>query len=771
MRLRRSTSCRPFLTRRILSKNPKGLGVRGLLRVACGGAAGLAMSAPLPAAALPAPEGGMPPAVWLLGGALLGALGAFLALSLLRGGKGKGEAAKAERGADEVLSVEELRDSRRKLRFTQEKFAKVFYRSPVAITLSALGDGRYLEVNQSFVRMYGAETQDEVVGRTADELRIWVNPEDRKRLVEQVKQHRQVTDMEVRLRNKAGEERTVLLSADIIELGSRPCLLSVSRDITESKRREQELKERSAYLDSLIQKSPLAIVVLDPQHRVQMCNPAFERLFGYSLGEARGHNVDELIVSAETQREATGYTGRVLGGESVHFFGRRRRKDGKLVDVECHGVPLMVDGQLTAVYGLYQDITGRRLAEKLLRESEERYRDLFENARELIQVVSPDGGLLYVNRAWRETLGYKDEDVGRLSLFQVIHPNSQGHCQEMFRRLLAGEKTERVEVEFVSRTGQRIVAEGSCSCRFQNGQPVFLRAIFSDITARREAEAEIQQLTATLEQRVLERTQQLATLNRELELRNREVERANRLKSQFLASMSHELRTPLNAVIGFSELLNEETAGPLNEKQRRYIEHVLNGAKHLLQLINDILDLAKVESGQLLLRPEAFTLAEALPEVLSTIKPLAMNKRIQVENRVGAEIHLRADRIRVKQILYNLLSNAVKFTAEGGQVWIDARRSNGSVCISVSDTGIGIPAEEHQAIFNEFYQVGTTTKGVKEGTGLGLAISRRLVEAHEGNIWVESEPGKGSRFSFTVPAAAEEAVEGAGPVEPERAAR
>jgi PAS domain S-box-containing protein len=481
--------------------------------------------------------------------------------------------------------------------------------------------------------------------------------------------------------------------------------------------------------------------------------------------------VDELIVSAETQREATGYTGRVLGGESVHFFGRRKRKDGKLVDVECHGVPLMVDGQLTAVYGLYQDITGRRLAEKLLRESEERYRDLFENARELIQVVSPDGGLLYVNRAWRETLGYKDEEVGRLSLFQVIHPNSQGQFQEMFRRLLAGEKTERVEVEFVSRSGERIVAEGSCSCRFQNGQPVFLRAIFSDITARREAEAEIRQLTSTLEQRVLERTQQLATLNRELELRNREVERANRLKSQFLASMSHELRTPLNAVIGFSELLNEETAGPLNEKQRRYIEHVLNGAKHLLQLINDILDLAKVESGQLLLRPEAFTLAEALPEVLSTIKPLAMNKRIQVENRVGAEIHLHADRIRVKQILYNLLSNAVKFTAEGGQVWIDARRADGSVCISVSDTGIGIPAEEHQAIFNEFYQVGTTTKGVKEGTGLGLAISRRLVEAHEGNIWVESEPGKGSRFSFTVPAGAEEAVDGAGPVEPERAAR
>jgi PAS domain S-box-containing protein len=518
-----------------------------------------------------------------------------------------------------------------------------------------------------------------------------------------------------------------------------------------------ELRQRTAYLDLLIEKSPLAIVVLDGRHLCEHCNPAFEKLFGYAEAEIRGRNVDEMIVGPDVQGEATGYTQRVLAGETVHFFGRRRRKDGKLVDVECHGVPLVVDGKLTAVYGLYQDITGRRLAEKLLRESEERYRDLFENAREMILVAAPDGTLLYVNRAWRETLGYSEQDSTGLSLFSVVHPESRGACQEYVRRLLRGEPMERLDVHFVAKDGRRVAAEGSCSCRFQSGQPVFLRAIFSDVTERHKAEEEITALNETLEQRVLERTQQLAAVNRELELRNREVERANRLKSQFLASMSHELRTPLNAVIGFSELLSEETAGPMNEKQRRYIEHVLIGARHLLQLINDILDLAKVESGQLLLRPEDFSLAEALPEVLSTIKPLAMNKRIVVESRVGPGVRLYADRIRVKQILYNLLSNAVKFTAEGGQVWVDAREANATVCVTVSDTGVGIPSEEHQAIFNEFYQVGTTTKGVKEGTGLGLAISRRLVEAHEGNIWVESEPGKGSRFSFTVRAGTGEA--------------
>lgn len=685
------------------------------------------------------------PALWLLGGILLGSAAVY---ALMRG---RARPATPAKPAGPV--ADELRRSQNALRFSQEKFTKAFHGSPVPMTLSTLNDGRYLEVNRSFLQFYGASQQADVVGRTVEELGIWVDPVERKQMLERLRQHKQVTDQEVRLRNKAGEIRTLLLSADIIEVGSRPCLLSVVRDISERKRAEHELKQRSAYLDSLIQKSPLGIIVLDPDHRVQLSNPAFQKLFGFSEGEVRGRNVDELIVGPQEHREATGYTARVLAGESVHFFGRRRRKDGKLVDVEVHGVPLLVDGKLTAVYGLYQDITGRRLAEKLLRESEDRYRDLFENAHELIQVVAPDGSLLYVNRAWRETLGYKDHEVAGLSIFQAIHPDSQQHCRDLFGRALQGEKLERVEVEFVTRAGDRIFAEGSCSCRFQNGEPVFLRAIFNDVTGRRAAEAEIKALTDTLEMRVMERTQQLATVNRELELRNREVERANRMKSQFLASMSHELRTPLNAVIGFSELMGEEAAGPLNEKQRRYIEHVLNGARHLLQLINDILDLAKVESGQLLLRAEDFTLAEALPEVLSTVRPLAMNKRMQVENRVSEQIRLRADRVRVKQILYNLLTNAVKFTAEGGQVWIDANVCAGAVCISVGDTGIGIPTEEHQAIFNEFYQVGTTTKGVKEGTGLGLAISRRLVEAHEGNIWVESEPGKGSRFSFTVPAA------------------
>jgi signal transduction histidine kinase len=269
---------------------------------------------------------------------------------------------------------------------------------------------------------------------------------------------------------------------------------------------------------------------------------------------------------------------------------------------------------------------------------------------------------------------------------------------------------------------------------------------------RQQAVEQISKLNEQLEQRVKQRTEELAVANSELALRNQEVERANRLKSEFLANMSHELRTPLNAIIGFSDLLAEEKAGPLQTKQKRFVGHISAGAHHLLKLINEVLDISRIEAGRTDLEPEIFGAAMALSEVLSVISPLAQNKKIEVDSRVADDVRVFADRVRFKQILYNLLSNALKFTPELGKAWVDAvSEPDGVVRFAVGDTGIGIPMKEQKAIFDEFHQVIDISRDVKEGAGLGLAITRRLVELSGGRIWVESEPGKGSTFCFTLP--------------------
>ncbi len=274
---------------------------------------------------------------------------------------------------------------------------------------------------------------------------------------------------------------------------------------------------------------------------------------------------------------------------------------------------------------------------------------------------------------------------------------------------------------------------------------------FNEMLAQiQERDAALQKGRDELEARVLERTTQLAATNKELELKNREVERATKLKSQFLANMSHELRTPLNAIIGFSDLLAEQTVGSLTDKQGRFVGHVRNGAHHLLQLINDILDLSKIEAGQIEIHPENFQIKDALPEVLSTVRPLAMAKGINVEQNLEDDVSIHADRVRFKQILYNLLSNAVKFTPKQGRVTIDCRQEEDFVRISVSDTGVGIRPEDHGIVFEEFRQAENSGE-MQEGTGLGLAITKRLVEQQGGSISLTSEVGKGSCFSFTLP--------------------
>ncbi len=245
---------------------------------------------------------------------------------------------------------------------------------------------------------------------------------------------------------------------------------------------------------------------------------------------------------------------------------------------------------------------------------------------------------------------------------------------------------------------------------------------------------------------------QNARLFREIEEKSQQIEAANRHKSEFLANMSHELRTPLNAIIGFSEVLQERLFGELNDKQAEYTDDILTSGRHLLSLINEILDLSKVEAGRMELETATFDLPLAIDNARTFVRERATNHGITLEVKVDERLgDIVGDERKIKQILLNLLSNAVKFTPEGGRITINARPINGSVEISVTDTGIGIAEEDQPKIFEEFRQVGSDNAKKIEGTGLGLTLAKKFVELHGGRIWVESEVGKGSTFVFTLP--------------------
>jgi PAS domain S-box-containing protein len=492
-------------------------------------------------------------------------------------------------------------------------------------------------------------------------------------------------------------------------------------------------------LNEIIKASPLAVIAIDGSGRTTEWNDAAERLFGWTRDEMLGQPLP--IIPPEQQAEFQKFIApREALPHPEGFETVRMHKDGTRIPVSIWSAPIGKDGGRLA---MLVDLTGAKKAE--------RFSLLLEVAPDAILEIDGNGCVVLANSEAEKLFGRKREELIGLAVEELI-PNRYrglhlGHREGYKKAPVSRPMGAALKLSALRSDGTEVAVDINLSpMSGPDGDHVI--CVIRDVSDRRTKEEQIRALN-----------EKLGATNTELSLRNAEVERANRLKSEFLASMSHELRTPLNTILGFSELLSEQSAGSLNDKQRRFLKHIQHDASHLLELINDILDLSKIESGRLELRRERFPMAVAIAEVLSSVRPLAAAKTIALESDMDLTLALDADRVRFKEILYNLLSNAIKFTPEGGRVWLESTADGDVVRVLVGDTGIGIAREEQQAIFESFRQVGPTTKGVREGTGLGLAITRRLVELHGGSISVESEPGQGSRFSFSLPITTGQSVE------------
>jgi PAS domain S-box-containing protein len=380
-------------------------------------------------------------------------------------------------------------------------------------------------------------------------------------------------------------------------------------------------------------------------------------------------------------------------------------------------------------------------------EAEQSFHKLLEAAPDAILEVDRNGRILTVNEAAERIFGYGRDELLASNVEALVpaamRTNHVHHRTSYITHPQTRPMGSGLELKAQRRDGSLFPVEISLSPN-PGKDELRVIAVIRDITQRKETE---NRLNAIREQYAAE----LTAKNEQLEARNREVEKANLMKSEFIASMSHELRTPLHTIIGFSELLAEEIKGTLNPDQKRFVGHVLQDARHLLELINEVLDISKIESGTLELQRAVFDFRGCVEEVLASIRQQAENKGIHLENKNSFESDLYADRLRVKEILYNLLSNAVKFTDRGGRVWLDSQVQGEFLQVTVGDTGVGIREEEQAAIFEKFYQATVAGGSIHQGTGLGLPIAKHLVELHGGRIWVESKPDQGSRFTLTFP--------------------
>ena len=379
------------------------------------------------------------------------------------------------------------------------------------------------------------------------------------------------------------------------------------------------------------------------------------------------------------------------------------------------------------------------------REAESRYQLLVEHLPIIVYVnpVNRIRGTNYVSPQITSILGYQLEEwLADPEFWQkTVHPHDYSSVMDSLAHTQLTEEPFEMEYRMLARDGHVVwFHDHMVLIRDQRGQPLYWQGLKMDVTKRKEAEEEILQLNAELEYRVAERT--------------RELERALRAKDEFLASMSHELRTPLNSILGLSESLAENVAGPLNEKQERYVSTIIESGHHLLSLINDILDLAKIEAGQIVLNIEEVNVERVCQASLRMISEMAHKKHQEVSLQIDADMDVVwGDERRLKQILVNLLSNAVKFTPENGKLGIQVRadREEKRVIFTVWDNGIGIHERDLQRLFRPFVQLDSILARGGTGTGLGLALVTQMVRLHGGSISVDSEPGEGSRFNIVLP--------------------
>ena len=682
-----------------------------------------------------------------------------------------------------VRDITERKRADEALRQSEDTLRGVFRAAPVGIGI--LKDRVQTSVNKYWCDKLGYP-EESLLGQST--LMLYQDEAEWNRVGQELYNdlgEKGLASVETTMRSHDGSLLDVILTAAPIEQDDLSAgVVGIIHDITGRKASEKALHESEQKYRELVENANSIILRWDSDGRITFLNEYGLRFFGYSAGEILGRHVIGTITppTESTGRDLPQLVEQIRtnpkGFEQCVDENVRRNGERAWIDW-TNKVAFDAQGNLEGVLSIGADITERRRAEFALRESEARYRGLFEDCptalwEEDFSAVKayidrlrgsgvtdlgahfdarPDAlrqcaamvKILDVNRATLELLQYERREDLCAHLSEVFLEDSYGLFKEELVSLASGNTIFRTETVNHDRLGQGLHVNMTVAI-VPGHEETWSRVFVSltDISPRVRAEEELRMLNEGLEKRIQARTAELA-------LAKERAESADRLKSAFLAAMSHELRTPLNSIMGFTGIVLQGLPGPLNAEQAKQLGMVQGSARHLLDLINDVLDLSKIEAGQLEVEAKPFDARESIETVVRSVTPLAERKGLALLAQVAPEVGMvTSDRRRFEQVLINLVNNGIKFTQEG-HVRVECAIDGPDLLTRVVDTGMGIKPEDMGKLFQAFQQVDAGLARNHEGTGLGLSICKRLVEKMGGKIWVESQWGAGSTFAFTLP--------------------
>jgi len=635
--------------------------------------------------------------------------------------------------------VTEREKAQKELQLANARFLRMVDSNIVGIVI-AEADGKIVLANDYYLSLLNLTRQDFMDGKV--DWRKFTPPEwlpaDEKAILEL--RERGVCEPYEKEYVRADGTRVSVLIADALFAGPEEQIIAFILDITERRKAEQALHESESRYRNLVETSPDGIFINRENQIVFMNSRGLEMLGATTQEQVLGRSPFQIFHpdSHSIIEERI----KLLLNERVPVPAVEEklvRLDGTILSAEVTAAPVMVDGVL-AIQVVLRDSTERKRAEEQVKQNERVLRLFVEHSPASIAMF--DRNMRYIIASHRYFIDYRlniQELTGR-SHYDIF-PEIPERWKEIHRRGLNGEIIKAEEDPFPRIDGTLDWVRWEIRPWYEETGNIGGIILFSEvITERKQVQDELHLLNLKLEQRVMERTLELS--------------QANRAKDEFLANMSHELRTPLNAVLGLSETLLEQRRGPLNEKQVQSIELIASSGRHLLGLINDILEVSKIEAGKLQLHPTQVSVKELCESSLNFIKEIALKKLIHVEfNSEESLSTIYADPQRLKQILINLLTNAVKFTPERGSVYLDVytNADEDRIMFSVLDTGIGIAGEDLKKLFIPFTQLDSSLARQYAGTGLGLALVQKLTDLQGGSVEVESEVGRGSRFTVILP--------------------